>query len=276
MLSEGFSQNSILQSKGSVNPYVNWKDLANYEFLLPPKDQQARLAELLWAGDAVVEKLIRVQQSIDTSIWASVKSSRERLQKSPFVLLQELIDGITAGVSVRCQKESTEKDSKFVLKTSSVTGRSFDPYEAKSILPSQYNRLKDPVRKGTILINRKNTPELVGKTKFIEKDYPNTYLPDLIWEIKANENRVAPRFLWYYLSSTFFRSQIRSIYSGTSLSMVNISQKRFLSLKLKIPSKRQQKAELVRLKKLELALDATRNKITASKALQKSLINQIF
>jgi type I restriction enzyme S subunit len=38
MLSEGFAEHSIRNSKGSVNPYINWKDIANYEFLLPPKD----------------------------------------------------------------------------------------------------------------------------------------------------------------------------------------------------------------------------------------------
>ena len=40
-----------------MNPYINWKDIANYEFLLPPKAQQAKLAELLWAMDEMVERL---------------------------------------------------------------------------------------------------------------------------------------------------------------------------------------------------------------------------
>lgn len=41
---------------GTMSKRVKWRDLANYEFLLPPKDQQAQLAELLWAMDAVVER----------------------------------------------------------------------------------------------------------------------------------------------------------------------------------------------------------------------------
>ena len=47
---------SIRNSKGSVNPYVNWKDIADYEFLLPPKDQQVQLLGLLWAMDELIEK----------------------------------------------------------------------------------------------------------------------------------------------------------------------------------------------------------------------------
>lgn len=40
---------------GSTNPHVRWRDVANFEFLLPPKDQQARLAKLVWAAGDVVE-----------------------------------------------------------------------------------------------------------------------------------------------------------------------------------------------------------------------------
>jgi len=55
MMSEGFVQHSIRNSKGSVNPYVNWKDLSGYEFLLPPKNQQNQLAALLWAMDETIQ-----------------------------------------------------------------------------------------------------------------------------------------------------------------------------------------------------------------------------
>lgn len=47
-----YAQNS---ASGSVNKFTSWTKLAKYEFLLPPKDQQAELAELLWANDAYVE-----------------------------------------------------------------------------------------------------------------------------------------------------------------------------------------------------------------------------
>ena len=47
---------------GSTNPHCRWRDIANYEFLLPPKDQQAKLAELLWSADQIVEMLSRLAQ----------------------------------------------------------------------------------------------------------------------------------------------------------------------------------------------------------------------
>ena len=46
----------VANASGSITRRIKWKDLANYEFLLPPKDQQVKLAELLWAMDDVIEK----------------------------------------------------------------------------------------------------------------------------------------------------------------------------------------------------------------------------
>lgn len=48
LTSERFHAFAIAESKGSVNPYVNWSDIARYEFSLPPITEQQRIADLLW------------------------------------------------------------------------------------------------------------------------------------------------------------------------------------------------------------------------------------
>ncbi len=44
MLSERFTKHSVQESKGSTNPYINFPDIAKFEFDLPPLDQQRRIA----------------------------------------------------------------------------------------------------------------------------------------------------------------------------------------------------------------------------------------
>jgi type I restriction enzyme S subunit len=51
MLSDRFTKHSVAESKGSTNPYINFPDIAKFEFDLPPLDQQRRIAEILWAVD---------------------------------------------------------------------------------------------------------------------------------------------------------------------------------------------------------------------------------
>jgi len=55
MLGDRFTDWSIKHSKGSTNPYVLFGDLADYEFDLPPMDEQKKLAELLWAANDLKE-----------------------------------------------------------------------------------------------------------------------------------------------------------------------------------------------------------------------------
>jgi len=62
---EKFFDYAVKHSAGGLSPRVKFKDLANYEFLLPPKEQQAQLAELLWAMDEVIEKCIFFENKIN-------------------------------------------------------------------------------------------------------------------------------------------------------------------------------------------------------------------
>ena len=62
--SDAFMHRAIDISVGSLSPTINWGTLKNQEFLLPPKDQQAKLAELLWAMDEVVEKEYKLVDSL--------------------------------------------------------------------------------------------------------------------------------------------------------------------------------------------------------------------
>lgn len=91
MLSDGFTEHSVKNSKGSVNPYINWKDIADYEFLLPPKDQQARLAELLWAADEVVEREMEVFNTLYTYHKSFLKEKYQDLNQ-PLINFSDLVE----------------------------------------------------------------------------------------------------------------------------------------------------------------------------------------
>jgi type I restriction enzyme S subunit len=67
ILSERFTEHSIKKSCGSVNPYVLFADISEFEFDLPPMDEQRRLAEVLWAFDSIrqaCKKLIKANDEL--------------------------------------------------------------------------------------------------------------------------------------------------------------------------------------------------------------------
>jgi type I restriction enzyme, S subunit len=64
MQSEGFTRYSIDNSKGSTNPYINFKDLAKFEFKLPPLAFQKPFADLLWSIESQIEQTVAFAQSL--------------------------------------------------------------------------------------------------------------------------------------------------------------------------------------------------------------------
>ena len=56
-----YAQNSV---SGSVNKFTSWTKIREYEFLLPPKDEQAEIAELLWAMDNLVDRQQAIAESL--------------------------------------------------------------------------------------------------------------------------------------------------------------------------------------------------------------------
>ena len=54
-LSERFFKFAVETSAGSLSPRTNWSHLAQFEFALPPLDQQRRIADILWAVDSSLQ-----------------------------------------------------------------------------------------------------------------------------------------------------------------------------------------------------------------------------
>ena len=76
--SDQFMHRMIDISVGGLSPTINWGDLKHQEFLLPPKDQQAKLAELLWAIDEVIE---REKLTLDKLFIGSRSYEKKKLPK---------------------------------------------------------------------------------------------------------------------------------------------------------------------------------------------------
>lgn len=86
MQTDAFNEFSVKNSKGSVNPYINFSDLARFQFALPPVDVQRKLVGLLGSIVALEENLLTAEREAD------------RLQKAA---IQELMDADLNGWPIR-------------------------------------------------------------------------------------------------------------------------------------------------------------------------------
>ena len=131
MQTEAFHGYSIEKSKGSVNPYVNFSDIAAYEFALPPLNEQRRIAEAAISAGALSEALLNLLAAAVTTHAAMLTSLESSAECKP-VRLGSLLREIVPGRSVAGSDKPPAASDYGVLKVSAVDPHGFLPYESKT------------------------------------------------------------------------------------------------------------------------------------------------
>lgn len=156
--------------------------------------------------------------------------------------LKRIITKIESGVSVNGSTSQAASGNELgVLKTGCVSFRIFNPRQNKLVLGEECKRLACSVKGNTIIVSRMNTPELVGSCAFVEKDYPNLFLPDRLWQVYFCDS-ASVKFLHWMLNSQFVRNRYAQICVGSSSTMQNISQSQFSETNIPLPPLSEQHA----------------------------------
>jgi type I restriction enzyme S subunit len=193
--------------------------------------------------------------------------------------LKDLIARLESGVSVNASDEPAEGNNIGVLKTSCVGKDTFQYSQNKTVWPTEVDRVCVPVRAGRIIISRMNTPELVGASSYITKDYPNLFLPDRLWQTVFYRNKkLNTKWLSFLIGCKNFRFVLSTVATGTSPSMKNLGQEKFLSIGFPYPSLSEQNAIADYLNektaKIDQQIDLLTQKAKHYGELKQALINE--
>lgn len=284
--SDSFINCAINTSEGSLFPNAKWKYIAEYEFLLPPKDQQAQLAKLLWAMSDVIEKenelLNRVKQSYETLI-------------NQFMIHGNYVDGQL--IKTKCGLLDSRIETyklKDCLSEKPMYGAnaSSKPYEMDS---PRYIRITDIDDEGNLIKEDKvtidssdyeqyvlsdndflfaRTGNTVGKTLLYKNEMGNAVFAGYLIKFDINEELLNPKFLFYFTKSLKYESFKRKMIKVGA--QPNINSEEYQSMVLPKFSLQVQNELCKKLDDLKSNIDLVNAKISGSKSLQKSLINQVF
>jgi type I restriction enzyme S subunit len=193
------------------------------------------------------------------------------------MLLRELIQSVSPGVSVNGDDRQAAPGEAGVLRLNAVSNGRFNSNATKVIKPSELPRAKMPVKRGTILMSRSNTAELVGAVAYISEDHPNLYLPDLLWEIKVKPNvNCDPEWLAYRLTLSDLRREIFARASGTSGSMKKLSIKSLLSIPLTLPDISEQRSAVTLRNSWQRHFDNASSVLGRCEELKRGLMQQLL
>lgn len=246
---------------GAKMPRVSWDFLGNIILTVPPYEEQSIIANFLDRETTKIDELIAEQQRLIKLLKekrqavishavtkglnpdAPMKDSGiEWLGEVPehweITLLKHIIANIESGTSVNSTDTPVNGDGYGVLKTSCVYDGEFDAGQNKAIVASEYDRASCPLRLNSLIVSRMNTPDLVGAAGLVRQERSNLFLPDRLWQVTFYTANLA--FVHYWTLTTYYRSQVKMVCTGTSSSMQNLGQDQFRSFIFPLPPVQEQ------------------------------------
>jgi restriction endonuclease S subunit len=256
--SDSFYNHTIGAIIGSTNPHVRWRDVANFEFHLPPKAQQKQLAELLWAMDGVIEKDKQMIEELRKNDLSRLKYFFYDDKKSVRVKLKNIV------------KLRKGKNPSLLIESGDgipyCTAKYLRSGEIESFVPNEYISQAILIDESDILVlwDGSNAGEMLLGKKGV--------LASTMCKLDIIDMEFKKEFVYAFLR--FKKNDIKRATVGSAIPNVDPGMINNIGIpKLTIE---QQNNVIKMLSSLNENIESLKAKLQSSQSLQKSLINQVF
>lgn len=244
MLSDGFTKYSISKSKGSTNPYINWKDLTDFEFPLPCKAEQGRKYKILHKTELIIRSidllennLVRLKRQVEKEALLGGNNFHTLFGSSKPCIpngwkLKKLGDVLTR-VQYGSSQALHENGSTPVLRMMNLENGKITTNDLKY---SKFAGGELPdilLKKGDILFNRTNSMELVGKSALFDIDGKYAFASYLL-RLNVDPTLSTPEFINRYLNHPLIQYRLKA-YATPGVSQANINPDSLRQIPIVLP-----------------------------------------
>ena len=264
MQTEPFHEHSKRESKGSVNPYVNFSDLAWYEFALPPLEEQIRIAGVLQAAEANCAALVSARTACREAYQAICKrlfvEERERRATATVADVADVQNGMTPrrnridywGGDVPWLPTAKVNERRIKSADEFITQKALDECSV-SVIPA-----------GSILIAMIGQGATRGRAAILEMD---ATINQNFAAVTPRE-RMLPSFLYYQLDALY--EALRNWSHGSNQKALNCQLVR--DFRIWVPTEMWQREISERLDQISAAQESLANRGLLAKELKKGLL----
>lgn len=285
--SDQFMHRMVDVSVGGLSPTINWSDLKHQEFHLPPKAQQAEVAELLWAMDTVIEKDLEVLERLENDIQSLFLSkiidfNIEGLTITGILdnLNKKLGLGLLKDFGTFLKGKGIPKDD--VIESGIPCIRYGEIYTSHYIVIRKFRSfISEEVASTSFQLNKGDivfagsgeTITEIGKGVCFVDDFEAYAGGDTII-FRPDSKKINSVYLSYLLNSLISRLQLDKM--GTGATVAHIYPEDLKKIRIPLLDIFIQNEIAVEMETIFKSIDQLKSKLQSSKALQKALINQVF
>lgn len=260
-LSEKFFNHAVGTSAGSLSPRTNWSSLADFEFDLPPLDQQRRIAEILWASDAVEEMQLRLKTSVGDARETWLKDLLEG-RKSRKIRIEELGKIITGTTPKTADPTNYAPSERLFVSPADISDPRYVTSTEKHISNIGMMTGRPIPRDAVMVVCIGST---IGKVAMAsETCLTNQQINTVVCKPEHN-----PLVVYYALRRQ--QGTLRQVASCTAVPILNKGN--FAALEIPFPAIESEESVAERLLDFERAEESSMQSICHSQQLKKTLIN---
>ncbi len=270
MQSDAFFERALSISVGSLSPTINWKTLAGEQFTIPPKNEQRRIAEILYSANVTENNYQLVLDNLNKlREVASFRFFEHFNTDTQTNTCAELCDQVTVGIVVT--------PAKYYVPTGIPALRSLNVFPDRFSLEelvhiseeAHIQHSKSKLNKGDVVIVRTGRP---GDAAVIPAELDNSNCIDLI--IARPGPSLRPEFLSRFLNSSAGRRQLNRGTAGTAQQHFNVGALKKVHLPV-VPVDEQDRI-VAELNVIDAAINSVSRQVETIKQLRKALTTQLL
>jgi len=291
---EDFVMHTCNNAHGSTNPFLNWKDIAKYEFLLPPIEEQKKISEVLWG---IENNLINANDLFKRLLFFKNKLLNELFHKglNKSLFKKTKIGNIPSDWDVVPFGRITNKSVKY-----SFTGGPFgsdlksEHYTKSGVRIIQLQNMGDEIFKNDYFLytSKEKADQLIAcniypgeiiMAKMAEPLARACYIPNYDERyvmcsdgirIVVDERRYDKNFVFYSINSKYFRNNAIKHSTGTTRQRIGLGTLK--NLEFISPPLTEQKQISQIISKFQLNIDNQEKYLNTLKDQRNKLSNELL
>ena len=272
----------VQQGVGGAQPNISQTILKDLDLPIPPLETQhaivSKIEELFSELDKGIAELKTAQQQLKTyrqSVLNSIVNDKNLNS------IESVIEKLDQGWSPKCLNEKSKNFNEWaVIKTSAVQFGRFNPDENKILPKNVPPKEQHEILAGDILITRAGPRVRVGVCCLVKKTRRRLINCDKVYRIKVRKEIILPEFFELILNTPFYQDEIEVMKSGISDSGLNLTQSKFLKIKIPLPPIEEQHSIVQEIESRLSVADKMEQSIQESlqkaEALRQSILKKAF
>lgn len=263
---------------GATIPHIYFKDYQREEFLLPPLDEQRKIAAVL---DKVSDLIAKRRQQLDRldklvksrfiELFGDMLLNDMGWQETDLCSLADVVSGITKGRKVR----ETELIEVPYMAVSNVKDGYIDLTTIKTIMATRQEIEQYRLLPYDVLMTEGGDPDKLGRGAVIDTPLENSIHQNHVFRVRLQTDNILPVFFSQYLQSQKAKRYFLGCAKQTT-GIASINMKQLRSLPVLVPSIDLQEQFAAFVEQVDKSKLAVQQGLQELEILKKSLMQEYF